>query len=238
MSLHEELPEMQYVVVSGHADFSYAKTALALGVREYITKPIDSNQLFSAVQNCISHISKQRTEQKQQQLLQERLKNLSWQEEASILHDLVAYEIKDLTSVENRLQMSGLSHIVDGEVLLMVMAFNEARRLRSSITVDEWESLEIQIVETFEQQLRDRFSVLCRPIGDGQFLCIVKGLSKLVPATQHATLQEVLEQVVRQCKHSLSMGIGMATDSLSHYYQEWKHALSALESSLNIPIPT
>lgn len=231
MAMNEEAPLTQYVIVSGHADFSYAKTALYLGVREYITKPIDTQALMEAVKNSILHIAEQRNEQQEKRSLQNRLRALSWQEETNVLLGLVTHEPGDSELHKNRLESTNLSRFAKDEWLLIAMAINEARRVQATLSVAEWEALEVQIAEAFEQALNDRFDVICRPIADGKFICAICGLSKLVQATQHATLQETLETIVLQCKWPLSIGAGIPTDSLSQWPQEWSHALSALESS-------
>ena len=39
-----------YVIISGHSEFSYAKRAISLGVKEYLLKPIDDAQLFDILE--------------------------------------------------------------------------------------------------------------------------------------------------------------------------------------------
>lgn len=37
--------DCQFIIVSGHADFSYAKTAISLGAKAFILKPVDVNEI-------------------------------------------------------------------------------------------------------------------------------------------------------------------------------------------------
>lgn len=46
-------PELRFVIVSGHDDFRYAKTAIQLGVQDYLLKPVSSDEL-SRLMNVIS----------------------------------------------------------------------------------------------------------------------------------------------------------------------------------------
>lgn len=39
--------DCQFIIVSGHADFSYAKTAISWGVNAYILKPVDVNEIVT-----------------------------------------------------------------------------------------------------------------------------------------------------------------------------------------------
>lgn len=45
--LGDDAPE--FVVISGHHDFDYARTALKLGVRNYLLKPLDDEELESTI---------------------------------------------------------------------------------------------------------------------------------------------------------------------------------------------
>jgi len=45
----ENHPELDVIIVSGYSDFSYAKQAIHLQVREYLLKPVDTEQLHLAL---------------------------------------------------------------------------------------------------------------------------------------------------------------------------------------------
>lgn len=54
----------QAVIISGHNDFEYAKTAIHLGIEDYLLKPVDPGELRAALTRCINKLS-QRQAQKQ-----------------------------------------------------------------------------------------------------------------------------------------------------------------------------
>ena len=47
--LQASYPNLEFIVLSAHADFEYAKTALQLGAFDYLTKPIKTDVLLSAL---------------------------------------------------------------------------------------------------------------------------------------------------------------------------------------------
>lgn len=51
--LLEEDPELRIIILSGYADFSYAKRAMSYGISDYLLKPIDEDEL----QQCLSSLS-------------------------------------------------------------------------------------------------------------------------------------------------------------------------------------
>lgn len=52
-------PNIQFIILSGHAEFSYAEQAIALGVNAYLLKPIGNDQLKKAMEGVIKNLNKE-----------------------------------------------------------------------------------------------------------------------------------------------------------------------------------
>lgn len=66
-----------FIILSGYEDFSYAKQAVQMGVKEYLTKPINKSDLIKSVQALIEHIgeeSEQRAQQLNEKVLNQHLR--------------------------------------------------------------------------------------------------------------------------------------------------------------------
>lgn len=57
-------PECRTIIVSGYNEFSYAKEAMALGVRSYILKPIEEQELYEAILRLTEELSLERSRQR------------------------------------------------------------------------------------------------------------------------------------------------------------------------------
>lgn len=60
------LPEAQFIILSGFSEFDYARKAITLGVKEYLLKPINKEQLNTILHQMLEQIREQ--ELKKQQL--------------------------------------------------------------------------------------------------------------------------------------------------------------------------
>lgn len=49
--VREKFPLMRFIIISGFSDFEYARCAIHLKVDEYLVKPVDPDELKSALQN-------------------------------------------------------------------------------------------------------------------------------------------------------------------------------------------
>jgi len=58
----KELPKSRIIILSGHEEFSYAKEAIAIGVTEYLLKPISGAELIKTVKRIGNQITRERLE--------------------------------------------------------------------------------------------------------------------------------------------------------------------------------
>ena len=58
--LRQERENMMVIIISGYANFEYAKQAVRLGVEDYITKPINKEELLSLVRRCLQEIGQKK----------------------------------------------------------------------------------------------------------------------------------------------------------------------------------
>lgn len=72
--IREELPDIEFIVISGHSQFDYAQTAIRYDVRDYILKPIKKDTLNTALENIRHRHLKKKNLLKAEQLREERQK--------------------------------------------------------------------------------------------------------------------------------------------------------------------
>ncbi|MDO5101227.1 MAG: response regulator, partial [Eubacteriales bacterium] len=60
-SIHEDAPDLPIIIISGYPDIEVMRRAMHLGVREFLSKPIDTPLLFSALRKIDVELRVQQT---------------------------------------------------------------------------------------------------------------------------------------------------------------------------------
>lgn len=69
--IRKNRPEIRVIILSGYDDFSYAKQALALGVTDYLLKPLKPEDLLNTLQRTAQMIDAERRQIQSMRTLQE-----------------------------------------------------------------------------------------------------------------------------------------------------------------------
>ena len=83
-----ENPQTAFIIISGHNDFEYARRALGFRAADYLLKPVNKQSLNNAIAQCVTHIAKQRGDEKVVDNL--RLLNVN-EREADIAEKAIKY---------------------------------------------------------------------------------------------------------------------------------------------------
>ncbi|MFC0212142.1 response regulator [Paenibacillus chartarius] len=77
--MRQKYPDMKIIIISGHAEFEYARKAMQIGVQEYCLKPISADELVKVLHHVSGIIDKEREakakERNRTELTQSKLLN-------------------------------------------------------------------------------------------------------------------------------------------------------------------
>ena len=65
----------KYVVLSGYAEFEYAKTAITLGVEDFITKPVEEDELCAVLQKSCRSLQREQENHEKLQHMKSTMKD-------------------------------------------------------------------------------------------------------------------------------------------------------------------
>src|SRR6266542_1684496 len=108
--VHERMPWVKIIILSGHDEFEYAQEAIKLGVTEYLLKPVTVKKLQTALQKLTVQLDKERKEQENLKKLQEQVEENRATLRERLLFKLAVGAISPTEAIEKG-QMLGLDLI-------------------------------------------------------------------------------------------------------------------------------
>lgn len=124
----KELPDMKIVIISGYDDFSYAQTAIALGVEQYLLKPISKNKFL----DILDEIHEDYVKKNEQKIYYEKFK-------------------QEKQEFEQHSRQVFFESIVRGKESLQTI-YKKAEELKIDITAESYKILLFSITDLGEQE--------------------------------------------------------------------------------------
>lgn len=117
--LREAMPHVKIIILSGYGEFEYAKEAIAIGVQEYLLKPINSGELLAAVGKVAEKIEEERKEEKIREKFRKEMKENEIEARRSLFQEIVGGK-KSLADLLEKGRRLGLNLSASWYHLLLV----------------------------------------------------------------------------------------------------------------------
>ncbi len=88
--IKKEFPWMEIVILSGYAEFDYAKEAISLGVAHYLTKPISGDALLEQIDSLAAKIEENKKQKELQEQYLRDMEENAHEEQKKLFQHLVA----------------------------------------------------------------------------------------------------------------------------------------------------
>ena len=217
--VHEQMPWVKIVILSGHNEFEYAQSALKLGVTDYLLKPVSSKDLYRVLETLSGTLEQEKQER-------EELKKL----ERSIEDNLVYRREKFLI----QLLMGGISS---------AEAIEQSRQVGLDILARYYLVIFIRIelcdeVQLFDYHEYQRVEKLVSKFAGNNLdvLLTKKDLEELVLLIKSDNLEQLVEEgkflaylikdeVEQQTDCKIVVGLGSPQDRLGDIHHSFAEAL-------------
>ena len=85
-------PDIKFIILSAYDKFSYAQTAIELGVYKYLNKPVDQKQIVSVINGAMTEINTKRKARSEDLRIREKLETVVPMIENGFLYELLFKE--------------------------------------------------------------------------------------------------------------------------------------------------
>ena len=112
--VRRDLPQTRIIILSGYNDFDYAKTAIGLGVTDYLLKPVSAAQLLEAIGRVTELIDREREKEELVRMYRREMAENLVLEQNRLFQSMVSGECSVQTLLEMaekaQVDLSGLWH--------------------------------------------------------------------------------------------------------------------------------
>ncbi len=154
-ALSATMPWMYIIIISGHDDFTYAKEAISIGVKEYLLKPVSVQELKQVLKRIAEGIRAEKQQQANLRIYRDQLASSSELLKQKLLSDLI-------------------SGVPEAEIM------KRARALQTGLTAKRYLVMVIEPEQeaAHAEDLRSAESVICRLAnnsGGTVYMCQMQG---------------------------------------------------------------
>ncbi len=213
--------DLQFIILSGHNDFSYAQQAIRYGVKAYLLKPLRLAELIAELKVCSDNIKIAYDKGKnygniEMELYKEDSKKL-------FLNQLIQNEIMSDEKINSKIQSSQMT-IKDEPVQVIVFELKQ-----TNIEISK-ESIE-KVIEIIKEVFTD-FKNEVWQYNHFQIIAIINTESIQTNKSVHEYCQECFEKFRLLDEIPIIVGIGDKEETLKRSYYSFTKALSALTYKL------
>lgn len=164
------LPETRMVIISAHGEFHYAKKAVALGISDYLLKPVDTEEMMKLLDRLELEVAGDRESKEEMERLRATLKDVMPLIRVGFVMDLVNGSLTNTEEVKNRRKFLGIHQPLRLAFHIWIDDLSGNKNYRSEI---EHQILQKQVSDTIQEAISNWPGVLSVPVGSGQFVVLL-----------------------------------------------------------------
>jgi two-component system response regulator YesN len=213
-----DYPHIRFIILSGYSDFAYAKTGIALGVTDYVLKPVDENELIRAVQKAISSLEEEKQRDQNLEMLQD-----NYSQAQAIAQD---YVMRDFVNSYFENDEEALMLLRNMDMLIAPGSYTALYFELSQCKDDQVDKLRNELQGIIRDVLHCE-SVVCK-YTRMSLVAIVITAPSLPRQTLLASVNAIHSRICRFFDCSLTIGVGNTFDKVFEIPQSTQQAIHSL----------
>ncbi|TDL69110.1 response regulator [Paenibacillus amylolyticus] len=225
-AIHEKWPHVQTILLSGHADFEYAKQAIAQESFDYLLKPVSDEDLIESVQRLVHRIKEKwetaASHQRALHAFQDHLPLL----QSTMLHELLTGKVYDQKTLADKLDLLELPYSV-GEDLGMLIIRMEKHL--SDMAHGDLALMEYAICNIISEVMHNHFHIWhTRDVHDYIVVLVSMKHSTTMSYSRSETPQTLLEQYAAQIQTNVQLYLKGAISISVSSWGKFPHEIGEL----------
>ncbi len=220
--VHERMPWIKIIIISGHDEFEYAQKAIELGVAEYLLKPVTVKNIHQSLQKITAQLDREKKEQKDLEELRTQFNENRETLRERLLLKLVVGAILSTDAIEQG-QLLGLDLVA--RCYLVVILKAELGDRSEQFDYDEYR----QVQEIVAGRVRNNPDIFLLNRDWEEQVLVMKGESPEILEEERDRLLDAIKQDVKNTRYSLAVGAGTIKKRIADIYHSFVEALTSIQ---------
>ncbi|MBR1439874.1 MAG: response regulator [Lachnospiraceae bacterium] len=223
-TLKDRYPDVKTVIISGYDEFSYAKSAMTLGVSDYLLKPFSPAEIEEVLKKIKSELEAQNALSKNLSEMKMRLEASEKNEQNAFLYSLIMAK----TVTEKDREEAKRLHIFEEDVLYCTGIV----KVKSGDPDMIYELIDISKQELFDDRIR-----VCVLPGNGKHIIFVFASAYRQQSLFHAKIREGIDKlassVEKHYKTKVWCALGNVYNDIAMLHKSYEEAVLVWKGVLN-----
>lgn len=199
-------PDCKVIIITAYGEFDYAKEAVALGISDYLLKPVDTQEVIALLDRLAEEIAEAKSAKNEIERLRATLNDVLPLILAGFVMDLINGNIVDAEELKIRAHFLGIKNIP--RAALHIRADKPAGAAYSEL---EWQVVQKQIGELIKAALLPCPDSLAVPVGNGKF-AVLLSVAEAADDQEVRQISQLVAENIRQIvlqKTAISVTVGV-----------------------------
>ncbi|MCR5399412.1 MAG: response regulator [Lachnospiraceae bacterium] len=215
--IKKEFPWMEIIILSGYAEFEYAKEAISIGVAHYLTKPISGADLLKEIDDLAVRIEEKKQERNLREKYMHEMEEVSEEERRKLFAHMVTGDmsVTELLEQADALEMDITADRYNIMLLQMVSSHHTKAEYSGSV-IEVYEKL-TELVEKENALIFDRNL-------EGKAIILRAESDDELKKRQEELIEQIKEVLLRYAHITYYGGIGVPVGRLTELPMSYKKA--------------
>lgn len=220
--IRKEFPWMEIVILSGYAEFDYAKEAISLGVAHYLTKPISGDELIKE----LNALSERIEDKKRERMLHEKYIRDMEENYFEERKKLFQYMVTGGKSVPELLDQAGKLDMDISALCYNIVLYKISSTKHSE---EEYSGSVVEVEDRIKNSLNPKHALLFDRSMEGKAIVYKADSLEELLAIQTESIDTIKEILSNYSTINYFGGVGRAVNrlgELSHSFEAASHAFA------------
>ncbi|ACT03693.1 response regulator [Paenibacillus sp. JDR-2] len=229
--LKNQLPDTRIVILSGYEDFSFAKEALAIGVQDYLLKPVGAEELVDLMLKLSEEIKLAEADKRNRQSLNMMINENYQTIKSDFINRILQGGVTDSSAIFDKAELLKI-RLSGPEYSILAIDIDDFALMTEDLPENKRELIRFSVMNIAEEVLLSRTQGLVCYSQFDHLIGMMSGGGLRADFVDHVC-EEIQQAVKTYLKLSISIGISRNCTDIAVLSTSYAEAFSALKAKIH-----